>query len=236
MPASYLKIGGELVQDAILNSVTVVQELNQHSWCHIECRQTEDKRFPVENCIGQNLQIFTYDDKRAEHIVFDGFVLAGKLTYEIYGSFTARITAVTRSYKLDLSPREAYYRKSTLSSVAQSLAAAQGLSADVRCPALPSRNYVQWGETDFAFLKRLADDHKAWMRPAPAGVEVSDSFSPGQTLRWREENGLLSFTMKGRLSPASFGGTHCDARQMRSSTLAQIAKPQIGRASCRERV
>lgn len=225
MPASYLKIGGELVSDAILTSVKIVQELNQHSWCYIECRQTEDKRFPVENCIGRDLQIFTYEENRAEHIIFDGFVLQGKLAYEIYGSFTACITAVTRSYKLDLPAREAYYRKATLSSVAQALAGAQGLSADVRCPELAPRNYVQWGETDFAFLNRLADDRKAWIRPAAAGIEISDSFSPGQTLRWREEDGLFSFTMKGRLSPASFGGTHYDARQMRSTTLAQIAKP-----------
>jgi hypothetical protein len=225
MAASYLKIGGELIQDAILSSVTIVQEINQHSWCHIECRQTEDKRFPVENCIGQDLQIFTYDENRAENVIFDGFVLKGKLTYEIYGSYTACITAVTRSYKLDLATREAYYRKSTLSSVASGLAAAQGLSADVRCPALPPRNYVQWGETDFAFLKRLADDHKAWVRPAPGGIEISDSFSPGRSLLWREEDGLFSFTMKGRLTPASFGGTHYDARQMQSVTLAGIGKP-----------
>src|SRR4051794_35640587 len=111
MPASYLKIGGELVQDAILTSVTIVQELNQHSWCNIICRQTEDERFPVENCIGRDLQIFTYDENRAANIVFDGFVLKGKLTYEIYGSFTVCITAVTRSYKLDIAAVEAYYRK-----------------------------------------------------------------------------------------------------------------------------
>jgi type VI secretion system secreted protein VgrG len=225
MPASYLKIGGELVQDAILDSVTIAQELNQHAWCHIRCRQTEDKRFAAESALGQDLQIFTYDENGAEAILFDGFVLQSKLVYEIFGSFTACITAVTRSYKLDLAPHEAYFRKSTLASVASILASPYSLSADVQCPALPPRNYVQWGESDFAFLKRVADDHKAWLRPTAAGVEVCNSFTSGRTLLWREEDGLYWFAMKGRLEPASFGGAHYDARQMTSKRLDGVSRP-----------
>src|SRR5581483_268533 len=225
MPASYLKIGGELVADAILESVEITQELNRHSWCRVLCRQTEDRRFPVETFLGKDLQIFTYDEKGAEAIVFDGFVLQAKLIYEIYGSYTACITSVTRSYKLDVAPHEAYYRKSTLSSVASLLAGTYGLSASVQCPALAPRNYVQWGESDFAFLRRIADDHKAWLRPTAAGVEVRDQFDAGKTLLWREEDGLYWFSMKGRLEAAAFGGSHYDAQRMQSTTLAGVAKP-----------
>jgi type VI secretion system secreted protein VgrG len=225
MPASYLKIGGELVKDAVLSSVTVVQELNRHSWCVIECRQPADRRFAIENALGQKLQVFTYDQAQTEITVFDGFILKGKLDYEIYGSFGARITAVTQSYKLGLRPREAYYRKGTLASIASALTGPLGLSAEVRCPARPARNYVQWGDTDFAFLQRLADDHNAWIRPTAAGIEISDRFSPGRTLLWREQDGLLSFAAKGRLSAASFSATHYDARRMRSETLSRVSRP-----------
>jgi len=71
MAASFLKIGGELIQDAILKSVEVTQELNRHWWCTVDCRQTEDRRFPVEDCLGNDLQIVTYAQQGAEHVIFD---------------------------------------------------------------------------------------------------------------------------------------------------------------------
>ena len=49
--ASYLKIGGELIANAILDLVEVTQELNEHWWCRVECRQTEDARFPFEQAL-----------------------------------------------------------------------------------------------------------------------------------------------------------------------------------------
>src|SRR5437660_10209327 len=110
MPARYLKIGGALIQGAILELVEVTQELNQHWGCRVESRQTKDARFPLEDTLGKDLQIVTYDQKGAEHVIFDGFVLEGELEYEIYGSYTARLTSVTRSYKLDLTAQEACFR------------------------------------------------------------------------------------------------------------------------------
>src|SRR5581483_3585220 len=131
MPASFLKIGGELVQDALLQRVEVAQELNRHWWCRVECRQTEDRRVPVEDLLGKDLQIVTRDQAGAERVVFDGFVLEAGLLYEVFGSFTARLTAVTRSYKLDLSAQETYHRKQTLAGVAQALCGNDGLDAQL---------------------------------------------------------------------------------------------------------
>lgn len=225
MPASFLKIGGELVQDAILQLVEVTQELNQHWWCRVECRQTEDKRIPVENLLGQDLQIVTRDQAGAEHVVFDGFVLEASLLYEVFGSYTARLKAVTRSYKLDLTAQEAYYRKKTLTDVAQSLASGDGLTADVRCKDGTKRNYVQWGDPDFRFLVRIADDHQAWIRPTAQGIQICDAFHSGATVMWRQEDGLLTFDVEGTMAPPAFDGTHSDARQMRSVTHTAVSKP-----------
>ena len=68
MPASYLKIGGELISNAILLNLEVKQELNQHWWCSIECRQTEDSRFPIEESLGKDVQVLTYDQEGAEQL------------------------------------------------------------------------------------------------------------------------------------------------------------------------
>src|SRR4051794_21788305 len=111
MPASYLKIGGELLEDAILSSVEEGEELNRHTWCRITCRQTPDRRFPFENFLGKALEVVTFDQQGGANKLFTGFVLESEMEYEIYGSYSARILGVTESYKLSVSATETYYRK-----------------------------------------------------------------------------------------------------------------------------
>ncbi len=222
MEPSFLKIGGELVGNAILARVEVRQKLNRHSWCKVICRQTEDQRFPIEESIGQSLQILTYGEDGAEVVVFDGFISHVELKYEIYGSYTATLVGVTRSYKMDLTPRKAYYLAKPLSAIASELAGKVGLQALVQSPDSSPLNYVQWGESDFSFLNRLADDHGCWMRPTAQGIEISDQFRETVDLPWREEFGLSEFTTKGSLGQPSFNGAHYHFHEMKSQVFEKV--------------
>ncbi len=222
MTASFLKIGGELITDAILMKVDVRQKLNRHWWCKVVCRQTEDERFPIEKCLGQELQVLTQDASGNSVVVFDGFILHVELKYEIHGSYTARLVAVTRSYKMDLTPRQAYYLDHTLEAVASTLAGKSGLQSSVKGPQKRSLNYHQLGETDFSFLRRLADDYGSWIRPTKTGFEVLNEFQDTVELKWREEFGLIEFTSKGRLGQPAFNGNHYDFHQMESKTFSNV--------------
>ncbi|MEO8367736.1 MAG: phage baseplate assembly protein V [Candidatus Solibacter sp.] len=226
MPASYLKIGGELLEDAILSSVEVEEELNRHSWCRIICRQTPDRRFPFENFLGKALEVVTFDQQGSANKLFTGFVLESEMEYEIYGSYSAHILGVTESYKLSISAGEAYYRKHTLPDVASEIGARSSVTVDVQATARAPKNYVQWGESDFDFLVRLADDHQAWIRPTAAGVQICDAFRDGAKVQWRADDGqgLTQFEVTGRVGQPSFGGTHYDARKMQSKTLRAVRK------------
>src|SRR5262245_51764013 len=136
MAAPYLKIGGNLVEDAILSFVEVTQELNHHWWCTIQCRQTEDKRFPAESYLGKDVQVLAYDeDHEVDTVIFDGFVLDVELTYELWGSYTAQLVAVSRSYKADLTPRQMYFEESTLSDVAGTLGGLSHVDVKVNVPS-----------------------------------------------------------------------------------------------------
>jgi type VI secretion system secreted protein VgrG len=223
MPAAYLKIGEDLLKDAILVSVEITQELNQHWWCKVECRQTEDQRFPTEQCLGQDIQVLTYDESGAENVVFDGFIFDVELTYEVWGSYTAQLTAVTRSYKMDHTTRKAYYLAKTLDQVAQELAGYAGLTSSVKGPSKKPLNYMQWGESDFDFLNRLVDDYGCWLRPNSKGVEIFNSFQEGTKLQWRDEAGLLKFKTKGTLGQPSFNGAHYDHHAMKSDTYTGVS-------------
>ncbi len=230
MPTSFITItlGGQPLDDVskgvILGDVEIRQQLNEHYWCAFQCRQTSDRRFPLEDCLGKDVQIKTIDQEGAENVLFDGFILEGELDYEPCGSFVATLTGVTRSYKLDLTPRHAYYRQQGLSDVAGTLASLSGLNATVNCqPRTPALTYTQSGVTDFQFLLRLADDHGCWLRPTDAGVEFYDSFQSGANLDWRAEEGLLHFKIRGRLGQPSMNGSHYVPATMASKIYEKVS-------------
>ncbi len=225
MALPQIQIGENMIGDALLLSVEIVQELNQHWVCSVVCRNTEDQRIAVEQLLGQTVEVKTTDDEGAENVHFDGFVYDVQLEYEVSGSYTAHLRAVSDSYKLDVTSRKQYYLGKTLPAIASTVAGRDGVAVTVNAAASKALNYVQYGETDFSFLHRIVDDHGAWMRPKKGGLEVFDAFQTGTTLEWRAENGLTSFRLRGEMVPASFSGSHYDHHAMQSNTFEQVSKP-----------
>ncbi len=218
-----IQIGDDLIQDARLASVEVVQELNRHWLCTVVCRQTEDKRIPVEDFLGKSIEVKTVDEDGTEHIHFSGFVHDVDLRYEVWGSYSAQFKAISFSYKMDVTAHKQYYPAQTLSSVAGTVGGRSGVAVAVQAGSSKSLDYVQYGETDFSFLSRIVDDYGCWLRPTETGIQVADSFQTGGKLQWREENGLTAFQLRGTLSPGSFGGSHYDHHVMQSNTFADVS-------------
>ena len=224
MPLPQIKISNDTLQDALLASVEVVQELNQHWSCTVVCRQTEDNRIPVEELLGKGIEIETVDDDGVAHLHFAGFISDVELRYEIWGSYTARLVAVSSSYKLDITAHKQYYAEKDLSAIAGTIAGRSGLIVNVETSGGKALNYVQYGETDFSFLSRIADDYGAWIRPTQGGVEIFDSFQAGSVVTWRSgDGGLINFSLHGKMAPPSFSGSHYDHHAMASNTFTQVS-------------
>src|SRR5882724_5020931 len=219
--ASFVKIGGELLSDSLLARVTVLQELNSHWWCEIECRQTSDQRFPAEDMLGKDLTVTAVGEDGVEVSIFDGFILESELDYEVSGSYGARMQAVSRSYLMDLAPRRKYYYQQTANQVAQKLVSTNKLALEGSVNG-PQLSYVQINETDFHYLLRLADESEKWLRPTEGGIEIQDSFQSGVALDWRGEHGLLHFSTSGKLSQPSAAGAHYDYRKMMSEVTQKV--------------
>src|SRR6266700_5134761 len=220
-----ITVGNNLLQDALLASVEVVQELNHHWWSTIVCRQTEDRRIPVEGLLGKTVEIKTVDESGADHLHFSGFIWDVQLAYEIWGSYTAHLVAISSSYLLDIAAHKHYYAEKNLSDIAGAVAGRSGLAIDVHASSGKPLNYVQYAETDFSFLNRIVDDHRAWLRPKQGGVEIFDSFQSGSTVSWRGEGGLIEFNLRGRLVPSTVSGSHYDHHAMTSNTFTEVSKP-----------
>jgi uncharacterized protein involved in type VI secretion and phage assembly len=214
----------------MISHLEVTQELGQHSWCTVEFRLLNQQRPPVEEYLGKALEFITFVEGMAEVTIFDGLVLEGELQYELYGDFVARLQGVTRSYVLQLTPEEDYFLKKTLREVAEKVVREDGLALEFNAAgALGHMNYVQWGETDFDFLKRIADDQGCFIRPTPRGIEIRRGFQEaGHTLGWRDEYGLVQFSLKGKLGQPAYDGTCYDPRKMQSKTFRKVKKaPQF---------
>ncbi|MGI4830268.1 MAG: hypothetical protein ACRYFU_19000, partial [Janthinobacterium lividum] len=74
MALPQIKIGDGLLGDALLSSVDVMQELNRHWWCTVVCRNTEDRRVPVEQLLGKPVEVKTTDGDGVEQVHFSGSV------------------------------------------------------------------------------------------------------------------------------------------------------------------
>ncbi|MBB5063233.1 type VI secretion system Vgr family protein [Granulicella mallensis] len=225
MALPQIQIGDGMLGAALLASVEVVQELNQHWWCTIVCRNTEDQRIPVEDLLGKPVEVKTTDSQGVEQIHFSGSVHDVELDYEVWGSYTATLIAVSDSFGLDVTAHKQYYSEQTLSSIAGTIGSRHNLSIAVQASDSKALNYVQYGESDWSFLNRLVDDHDAWMRPSQTGVEVFNSFQTGSTVQWRGEGDLVGFRLRGRRVNPSFSGSHYDHHAMQSNTFEKLSKP-----------
>ena len=219
----------EFSKDVLMEQVDVIQEINKHWWCYVRCRQTQDERFPIEDSLGKDLQVVAVDEDQNQTYLFSGIVLEAELEYEIYGSFTARLTAVSKTYNMDVAPRHMYYDfgKNVLDNIANQTASRADLQpggdlgSNITFPA----PLVQWGETDFNFLIRSADDAVRFVCPnAEIGtqVDLKSAFDDGPTLQWRTEDQLLSFRLRGRLRSPTMDGAHYDPYEGLSKDYTQV--------------
>lgn len=225
-----LKIDGQILKDAMISRLEIRQELGAHYWIDVEFRLINQQQPPVASYLGKSIEFIVFEELTSEAPIFTGLALEAEMEYGLHGDFIARVRGVTQSYKLQLTPEENYFFKKSLKEVAQKVIDEDGLelqyNVDSECATM---NYVQWGESDFDFIHRIADDQGCFMRPTPNGVEIRRGFEDsGLRMRWHDEYGLMNFSVKGRLGQPAFDGACYDPRTMVSKHFSEIKKePQF---------
>jgi type VI secretion system secreted protein VgrG len=226
----WLMINGKNLEGAMISRLEIRQELGAHDWLDAEFRLHDEDKPPVASYLGKPIDFCGYDDSDDELTIFTGMALEAEMVYGFRRDFVARVCGVSQSYRLQLTQEEDCFYKMNLQEVASKVIGNDNLklefNADVECAKM---NYVQWGESDFEFIRRIADDQGCFMRPTPEGVEIRRGFKDwGQTMRWGDNHGLLSFSIKGRLGQPSFNGSCYDPIAMESRRFNQVKKePQF---------
>src|SRR5262249_9582746 len=103
--------------DLIQVSVEIHQELNQHGWCFAEFRATNDARPAAESWLGQMLRVDVIDEDGTVTI-FSGFVWQSELHYDRTGGYNVVVTAVTLSWRLEVTHDQNAFRNKSLAAIA----------------------------------------------------------------------------------------------------------------------
>ncbi len=226
MSMPFITLNDESLSAALLQELDVHQELNSHWTARIVLRDAPDRRPQVEGFAGKPLKISTFDLFGVENILFQGFVHRMRLIFEISGAWGAELTAISSTWKMAQAERVNYFYQQTAQAAAQQTGGASGISVSGSIPSSGTRSFVQWNETDFNFVTRLADDGEAWLRPAvdgSGGLEVQTAFAKGCNLNWRAgEYNLLEWSIQGQVQPVSAQGAHYDYQAMRSQDLGAV--------------
>ena len=225
-----LKIDGQILKDAMISRLEIRQELGAHYWLDVEFRLINQQQPPVASYLGKSIEFIALEYLTSEVPIFSGIALEAEMEYGLHEDFIARLRGVTQSYKLQLTPEENYFYQKSLKEVAGQVISEDNLELQFNVDGESAKmNYVQWGESDFDFIHRIADDQGCFMRPTPDGVEIRRGFEDtGLTMNWHDEYGLMNFSVKGRLGQPAFDGACYDPRTMLSKQFSKVKKePQF---------
>ena len=221
-----MSVGGNLLNDAIVQRVEVRQRLNDHWICEIECRSAMGYAIPGDEALGAECSLANTAEDGSEHLIFAGIVIDVAIKVEVWGSYSAVLRAASSSWLMDHSRRNAYFGSASINEVASTVF--PGVACMLTDRTSPPE-YVQMGETNWEFLLRMADDHGGWIRAGLGSLELSNTFDgPPQPLIFRDVHGLLEFWSEGLLGPARIAAAQYDSATSTSQTWpGEQRSPQL---------
>jgi len=211
-------IGSAIVlRGSELEHLDIVQELGAHTRCGLFFTRDKDTDLSLDAMLGQPLTVMFTDDV-GEFTVFDGTVTEGAQGHQVNHGSTFRLHAISHSARLERR-RTAYFSASGMADVVRQLGA--DLKGSV--PAGDPLEYVQFGETDFEFLCRIADENGLFVRTSGAVPELRSEFEDcGPTLIWGRD--LLSVTASGRSTNHAVSGVAQDVMEKRDHRFRGVLK------------
>lgn len=174
-----VRLGSENFHGSEIEGVQVRQELGRHTSCSLHIIRDTSASFFLSNFLGKPLEVRLMDEHGHAAVVFEGAVTSGRESYMLDGGLDLQIEALSPSTRLDYR-HTALHKNQTLEALCQKLNVSI-LDGDRSAHPKPEKplDYVQYGETEFDFLCRIADDHGLAVRTAGPSVELMSKFVDG---------------------------------------------------------
>ncbi|MGC8883403.1 MAG: phage baseplate assembly protein V [Bryobacteraceae bacterium] len=161
--------------------------------------------------------------------MFRGLVRRVDVEHELSGACNLIYHGVSQTWLDDVTTRSRIFRKKPVDAILRELGANSGLRR-IQASGGPY-TVVQYMESDWSLLIRLADRHRCFVRVSPDGVDILSGYDPpSTTLNWREEKSLGVFRCTGRLVPFQVNGPNYDRATAVSRHFLKTTSepPQLG--------
>lgn len=223
MQPAYLKItiDGSEPEELDLVEAAVVHELNRHPACVLRYRQLPETRRAFESDIGKALKVVAVSQEGVELEIFDGLVKCVETEYEMSGGCNLYYRGVGWSYLLDVTRNSQMFLEMPPQDIAKNLL--EDKAGEVKMSG-GQVTLLQYAETNWSFLHRLADRHACFLRVAGRKVDVLQQFASDTCpLAWREEGSLYLFRTMGRIYESVIHGVNYDRAKAGSKEFRNVS-------------
>jgi uncharacterized protein involved in type VI secretion and phage assembly len=206
------------LRNSEIELLEVTQALGEHTRCRLRFYRDNDTDVLLETLLGLPLTVTLDDEIGPTTTPFTGFVLDGSQAHQLNHGSEFELEAISYSWAMEREDT-AYYTAHRLPDLVAKMGAKLGTGAPARDPL----QYVQFGETDFAFLRRVADDHGMFVRTVETTPEVRAGFDDqGLELKWARD--LLALKATTRTVPYGTAGAAHRPEEKRDHRFRNVRK------------
>ncbi len=224
-----VSIGGLVLLNSELELVEVVQALGEHTTARIDFIRDQATDVRLDTLLGAPVTVDLIEDLGGATRVFQGSISDGQQSHLLNVGSRFSFDVISPSDRHEFLDT-VYFPNSTMKSIAEKL----GVTIGKPAPSRPDEpfDYVQWGETEFGFLKRLVDRQGGFLVTTGPKVEIRSEFvEKGWELRWADT--LLEVTARARPVNHGVTGASYDPAQKHTHAHAgvRVTPATLGGAS-----
>ncbi len=220
---------GELVlRNSELDRLEVVHELGQHATCRIEFIRDSATDVSLDQLLRDPVIVSVKAEGQLPIVIFQGSIGDGSQSHLLNQGSRFVLEALSPSEYLEFVDT-VYYPESTITSIAGKFGVK--IVGNLRRKPEPF-DFVQWGESEMNFIRRLADEHGGFLVTQGVEPEIRTEFvDKGWELLWGDT--LLEVTARARPANHGVAGASYDPKTKHTHVHAGIrqAPPSLGGAA-----
>lgn len=211
-----VSLGDLVLRNSELESLEITQELGQHTHCAVEFTRDRAQAVALEDLLRAPVQVTVQEDEAEPIEIFQGVVSDGAQSHLLHFGSRYLLRCLSPSVRHEFRDTR-HFPRARLGDVANQL----GAKVVAKLPASDPFDFVQWGETELDFLRRIADEHGCFLVTSGPQVEIRNEFlDRGWDLIWGET--LIEVTARARLVNNGVTGASYDLAQKSTHAHAGV--------------
>jgi type VI secretion system secreted protein VgrG len=191
-----IKIGDVTLRNREIEHLEITQELGEHHRLSITFHRDLSKPLKLSDFVNPKVVVTLTDDvTKVTATPFVGLIDSAEEQHQLRGGSIFVMAALSDSAKFSAR----HHKGNLLSGSITDIMSRFEIKVVGTPPFRRLQDWRQAGESDFAFLKRVADDHQCYLRPVEGGLELRHGFDDlKHDLTWGKNLDALTSRMVPR--------------------------------------